>query len=70
MLALNGMEYPYFHKGTYPIRASAVSFSHISLKLTLPSGREYIPGVLKRGNSSAGAGIRAVPGKANSYPIS
>jgi hypothetical protein len=36
--------------------------------LTSPTGREYIPGVVKRGDSSAGAGIRGVPGKANSYP--
>jgi len=44
-------------------------FSHISLKLTVPTGREHIPGVVKRGDSSAGAGIRGVPGKTNSYPF-
>jgi hypothetical protein len=38
-------------------------------ELTSPIGREYIPGVVKRGDSSAGAGIRGVPGKANSYPF-
>jgi len=33
-------------------------FSHISLKLTVPIGLEYIPGVVKRGDSSAGAAYR------------
>jgi len=47
-----------------------LDFSHFSLSLTLPSGREYIPGVVKRGDSSAGAGTRGVSGKANSYPFS
>jgi hypothetical protein len=42
-------------------------FSHISLELTVPSGRKYIAGVVKRGDSSAGAGIRGVPEKAISY---
>jgi hypothetical protein len=42
-------------------------FSYISLELTSPTGREYIPGVVKRGDSSAGAGTRGVPEKANSY---
>jgi len=32
-------------------------FSQISLELTVPTGREYIPGVVKREDSSAGAGI-------------
>jgi len=35
----------------------------------VPKGREYIPGVVKRGDSSTGAVIRGVPGKANSYPL-
>jgi len=43
-------------------------FSHISLELTSPTGRKYIPGVVKRGDSSAGAGIRGVPEKVISYP--
>jgi hypothetical protein len=37
--------------------------------LTLPSGWEYIPAVVKGGDSSAGAGIRGVTEKANSYPL-
>jgi hypothetical protein len=43
-------------------------FSHISLELTVPTGREYIPGVVKREDSSVEAGIRGEPEKANSYP--
>jgi hypothetical protein len=35
--------------------------------LTSPSGREYIPGGVKRGASSARAGIRGVAEKANSF---
>jgi hypothetical protein len=35
--------------------------------LTRPTDREYIAGVLKWGDSAAGAGIRGVPGKANSF---
>jgi hypothetical protein len=50
------------------LQCFGLPFSHISLELTSPIGREYIPGVVKRGDSSAGAGIRGVPGKANSYP--
>jgi len=46
----------------------AASCSDIPLELTLPKGREYIPGMVKRGDSSAGAVIRGVPEKANSYP--
>jgi hypothetical protein len=43
-------------------------FSHISLELTVPTGREYIPGAVKWGDCSAGVGIHSVPEKANSYP--
>jgi hypothetical protein len=46
-------------------------WSHFSVSLTSPSGRKYIAGVVKLGDSSVGAGIcriRRVPGKANSYP--
>jgi len=50
----------------YAFRAQ---LSHISLELTVPTGREYIPGVVKRGDSSTGAEICGVPGKANSYPL-
>jgi len=42
-------------------------FSRISQELTWPTDREYIAGVLKWGDSAAGAGIRGVPGKANSF---
>jgi hypothetical protein len=42
-------------------------FPHISLELTSPTGREYIHGVGKWGDSSAGAGICGVPEKENSY---
>ena len=44
-------------------------FSHFSLSLALPSGRKYVANVVKLGDSSVGAGIRRVPGKANSYPL-
>jgi hypothetical protein len=44
-------------------------FLPFSLELTSPTGREYIIGVVKWGDSSAGAGIRGVPEKANSYPF-
>jgi len=43
-------------------------FSNYSLELTVPTGREYISGVVKRRDPSAGAGIRGVSGKANSCP--
>jgi hypothetical protein len=43
--------------------ASAVPFPYTSLELTVPTGRGHIPGVVKRGDSSAGAGICGVPGK-------
>jgi len=33
-------------------------FSHTTPKLTVPTGREYIPAVVKRGDSSAGAAYR------------
>ena len=36
--------------------------------MTRATAREYIAGVVKRGVSAAGAGIRGVPGKVNSYP--
>ena len=42
-------------------------FSYISLELTVPTGREYIPGVVKWGDSSVGAGFCGVPEKENSY---
>jgi hypothetical protein len=47
--------------------ASAVPFSYISLELRSPSGRKYITGVVKWGDSSVGAGIRHAVEKANSY---
>jgi hypothetical protein len=50
--------------GRSPLRFGR-PFSHISLELTVPTDRDYIPGVVKRGDSSAGAGIRGVPEKAN-----
>jgi hypothetical protein len=43
-------------------------FSYFSLPLTLPSGRKYIPGVVKLRESSVGAGICGILEKANSYP--
>jgi len=41
---------------------------HFSVSLTSPSGRKYITGVVKQGNSSVGAGIRGVTKKGNTYP--
>jgi hypothetical protein len=46
-----------------------VPYSHIPMELTSPAGRTYIPGVVKRGDSSSGAGIRGVPVKVNSSPV-
>jgi hypothetical protein len=43
--------------------------SHFSVSLTSPSGQKYITGVVKRGDSSAGAGIRGVTEKGNTYPL-
>ena len=42
-------------------------FSRILQELTRPTDRGYIAGVVKGEDSAAGAGIRGVPGKANSY---
>ena len=43
-------------------------FSHFSVSLTSSSGRKYIAHMVKQGDTSAGAEIRGVSGKANSYP--
>jgi hypothetical protein len=41
--------------------------SHFSVSLTSPSGRKYITGVVKLGDSSVGAGIRRVAEKGNTF---
>jgi hypothetical protein len=51
-----------------PLRVSSVRFREFRKELTRPTDREHIAGVLKWGDSAAGAGIRGGPGKANSYP--
>ena len=60
MFAARGFVSPVFEQVALTAAEARVGrpLSHISLKLTVPAGREYIPAVVKRGDSSAGAAYR------------